>query len=37
MGDYSGNIFAGESLYAPWTDTRSSTAQDVVGGLIGSP
>ncbi len=37
MGDYSGNIFAGESLYALWTDTRSITAQDVVGGLIGSP
>ena len=34
IGDYSGNIFAGKTLHASWTDTRNgSYSQDYVGGL----
>jgi hypothetical protein len=34
MGDYSGNAWSGEKLYATWTDTSDGqTARAVVGGL----
>ena len=33
MGDYTGNVFAGTSLYTSWTDTRTGNAQDEVGGF----
>jgi hypothetical protein len=34
MGDYSGNVWVGETLYAAWTDTSNGfTAVDMVGGL----
>ena len=33
MGDYTGNIWDGVKLVASWTDTRSGTARDEVGGL----
>lgn len=35
MGDYTGNTWAGNHLYASWTDTRSGVdGQDEVGGRI---
>jgi hypothetical protein len=35
MGDYTGNAWAGEKLFASWSDTRNgSDTQDEVGGLI---
>lgn len=35
MGDYSGNVWAGNHLYASWSDTRNGTdCQDEVGGRI---
>lgn len=35
MGDYTGNAWAGNTLFASWSDTRSgSDTQDEVGGLI---
>jgi hypothetical protein len=33
MGDYTGNDWAGSTLYATWPDTRNSLMQDYVGGL----
>jgi hypothetical protein len=33
MGDYNGNIWAGENLHASWVDTRTGTAQDWTGGV----
>ena len=34
MGDYTGNIWAGDTVFASWTDTRSGVnGQDEVGGL----
>jgi hypothetical protein len=37
MGDYTGNVWAGTSLYATWTDTRNgSTGQDWIGGVLSS-
>ena len=36
MGDYSGNTWthgATQKLFAAWTDTRTGTQQDEVGGL----
>ena len=33
MGDYTGNIWAGNTVYQSWTDTRSGIAQDEVGGM----
>lgn len=33
MGDYTGNIWNGDTLLASWTDTRSLVGQDEVGGL----
>ena len=32
MGDYTGNIWSGSTLFGSWTDTRSGIAQDEVGG-----
>jgi hypothetical protein len=32
MGDYTGDIWSGNTLFASWTDTRSLIAQDEVGG-----
>jgi len=35
MGDYTGNIWAGNTLYASWMDTRNGTnCQDEVGGYV---
>lgn len=35
MGDYSGNIWSGASLYASWMDTSNGVnSQDEVGGLL---
>jgi hypothetical protein len=35
MGDYSGNAWTGNSLYASWTDTSNGVdAQDVIGGVL---
>jgi hypothetical protein len=35
MGDYTGNVWAGEHLYASWMDTRNgSNCQDYVGGIL---
>ena len=35
MGDYTGNAWAGNKLFASWSDTRNgSDTQDEVGGLI---
>jgi hypothetical protein len=35
MGDYTGNVWAGEHLYASWMDTRNgSDSQDYVGGIL---
>jgi len=34
MGDYTGNYWSGNTLYASWTDTRSGVAQDEVGGYL---
>lgn len=33
MGDYNGNIWTSEALYASWVDTRTGVAQDWTGGL----
>lgn len=33
MGDYTGNIWSGVTLFASWTDTRSGVAQDEIGGF----
>jgi hypothetical protein len=33
IGDYSGNTWAGATLRASWTDTRSGVAQDETGGF----
>ena len=33
MGDYTGNTWIKNSLYASWMDTRSGVSQDEVGGL----
>jgi hypothetical protein len=33
MGDYTGNDWAGSTLYATWPDTRNSLMQDYFGGL----
>jgi hypothetical protein len=33
MGDYTGNTWIQNSLYASWMDTRSGVSQDEVGGL----
>jgi len=32
MGDYTGNIWSGVTLFGSWTDTRSGIAQDEIGG-----
>lgn len=32
MGDYTGNIWSGVTLFASWTDTRTGVGQDEVGG-----
>ena len=32
MGDYTGNIWANNTMIGSWTDTRSGIAQDEVGG-----
>lgn len=32
MGDYTGNIWTRNTLYASWTDTRSGVGQDETGG-----
>jgi hypothetical protein len=32
MGDYTGNIWSSNTLFASWTDTRSLIAQDEIGG-----
>lgn len=35
MGNYTSNAWAGNTLFASWSDTRSGTdTQDEVGGLI---
>jgi hypothetical protein len=35
MGDYTGNAWAGEALYASWTDTSNGVnGQDVIGGFL---
>jgi hypothetical protein len=34
MGDYSGDVWAGTSLYASWTDTTVGIANDFVGGVL---
>jgi hypothetical protein len=35
MGDYTGNFFTGNTLYASWPDTSNGVnAQDVVGGFV---
>jgi hypothetical protein len=35
MGDYSGNVWVGNHLYASWMDTRNGTdCQDYVGGIL---
>jgi len=36
IGDYTGNAWSGNSLYASWTDTAtgSGTGQDVIGGRL---
>ncbi|HEX9410418.1 MAG TPA: sialidase family protein [Actinomycetota bacterium] len=33
MGDYTGNIWAGNTLHASWIDTRTGTGQDEWGGV----
>ncbi len=33
IGDYSGNYWAGKSLYAVWTDTRGGNDQEFIGGI----
>lgn len=33
MGDYTGNFWAHRTLYMSWTDTRTNTGQDEIGGL----
>jgi hypothetical protein len=33
MGDYIGNIWAGNTLHSSWIDTRTGTGQDEGGGL----
>ena len=33
MGDYIGNIWAGNTLHASWIDTRTGTGQDEWGGV----
>lgn len=33
MGDYTGNIWDAQTLYQSWTDTRTDTGQDEIGGL----
>ncbi len=33
MGDYTGNTWAGKTLYVTWPDTRNAIMQDYVGGL----
>jgi len=33
MGDYTGNIWSRNTLFASWTDTRSGIAQDETGGF----
>jgi Neuraminidase (sialidase) len=33
MGDFTGNLWTGSTLYASWPDTRNSLMQDYVGGL----
>ncbi len=33
MGDYTGNAWAGETLYAAWPDTRYGLSQDFMGGF----
>jgi hypothetical protein len=33
IGDYSGNIWAGNTLHASWNDTRTNTDQDETGGI----
>lgn len=34
MGDYTGNAWAGETLFVTWPDTRNAIMQDYVGGLL---
>ncbi len=35
MGDYTGNVWSGKTLYASWMDTRNGTnCQDYVGGVL---
>lgn len=34
MGDYTGNAWAGKTLYSSWMDTRSNVSQDEVGGFV---
>jgi hypothetical protein len=33
IGDYIGNIWAGNTLHASWIDTRTGTGQDEWGGV----
>jgi hypothetical protein len=33
LGDYMGNVWAGQTLYAVWPDTRNAVMQNFVGGL----
>jgi Neuraminidase (sialidase) len=34
MGDYTGNAWAGKTLFVTWPDTRNAIMQDYVGGLV---
>jgi hypothetical protein len=34
MGDYTGNAWAGKTLFVTWPDTRNAIMQDYVGGLL---
>ncbi len=35
MGDYTGNVWVGKTLFASWMDTSSGVdSQDVVGGFL---
>jgi hypothetical protein len=34
MGDYTGNAWAGKTLFVTWPDTRNQAMQDYVGGLL---
>jgi hypothetical protein len=34
MGDYTGNAWAGRTLFVTWPDTRNAITQDFIGGLL---